>query len=236
VTEPVPVIAIDGPSASGKGTVASRVARALGWHYLDSGALYRLVALAARRAAVGLEDEAGLAALATDLAAEFAGNEVFLDRREVGRELRGEDISAAASRLAAIGAVRCALLDRQRAFRRPPGLVAEGRDMGSVVFPDARTKVFLVASPESRACRRHKQLMEKGLPANMDDLLQELRERDARDAARVHAPLRKCSDAVLLDTTEMTIEDAVAFVLTLAKGNQPRSTAEGGAGPQAGAA
>ncbi|GAB4166767.1 MAG: (d)CMP kinase [Rhodocyclaceae bacterium] len=218
----VPVIAIDGPSASGKGTVASRVAGALGWHYLDSGALYRLVALAAREAGVGPEDEAGLTQIARRMRVEFAGDAVRLDGREVGRELRSEEISAAASRMAALGAVRSALLDRQRAFRRPPGLVAEGRDMGSVVFPDARVKVFLTASARARARRRHKQLIEKGLPANMAGLLQELRERDARDAARAHAPLRRCADAVLLDTTGKSIEEAVAFVLDLAQGYSHR--------------
>ncbi len=219
---PAPVIAIDGPSASGKGTIAGLVARSLGFHVLDSGALYRLVALAARDAGIALTDERALAALARDLPAEFSGDRILLSGRDVGLELRREEISAAASTVAALAAVRQALVSRQRAFRRPPGLVAEGRDMGSVIFPDAQLKVFLTASPEARAQRRHKQLMEKGLPANIRTLLQDLRERDARDAARAHAPLQRCADAVPLDTTEMTIEEAAGSVLDLARRRLPR--------------
>ncbi|HSD40278.1 MAG TPA: (d)CMP kinase [Burkholderiales bacterium] len=210
----VPVIAIDGPSASGKGTVAQLVAAALGFHYLDSGALYRLVALAATTGGVGLDDEPALAALAAALDVRFAGGEVWLDGRRVTEEIRTEACSIASSRVAAVSGVRAALLDRQRAFRRPPGLVADGRDMGSVVFPDARLKVFLTAAVEARAARRYKQLNDKGIPANIDTLLLDLRERDARDAARAVAPLRPAPDAKPLDTTGMTAEQAAQAVLT----------------------
>jgi len=215
VARPVPVVAIDGPSASGKGTVAARVAEALGYHYLDSGALYRLVALAAMRGRVALDDEPALTALAAALPARFEGERVYLGDDEVTDAIRSEDCSAGASRVAVMPAVRAALLDRQRGYRRPPGLVAEGRDMGSVVFPDAATKVFLTASAGARAERRYKQLMEKGMAANMQSLLKDLQDRDARDAARPVAPLKKLPDAVLLDTTGMDVEGAVGFVLGL---------------------
>lgn len=218
VARPVPVLAIDGPSASGKGTVAARVAEALGWHYLDSGSLYRLTALAAMRAGVALDDEAGVAALAGALPARFEGARVLLgegDARDVTDEIRSEACSVGASRVAVLPAVRSALFDRQRDYRAAPGLVAEGRDMGSVIFPDAEVKVFLTASAEARAERRYKQLIEKGLAANMQSLLKDLRERDARDAARPVAPLMKLPDAALLDTTERNVEQAVAFVLDL---------------------
>jgi cytidylate kinase len=209
----VPVITIDGPSASGKGTVAQLVAAALGFHYLDSGALYRLVALAASLRGVDLGDEPALAALAAALDARFAGGEVWLDGRRVTEEIRTEACSTASSLVAAVPGVRAALLDRQRAFRQPPGLVADGRDMGSVVFPDARLKVFLTAAVEARAERRYKQLNDKGIPANIDALLLDLRERDARDAARAVAPLRPAPDAKLLDTTGMTADEAAQAVL-----------------------
>jgi cytidylate kinase len=209
----VPVITIDGPSASGKGTVAQLVAAALGYHYLDSGALYRLVALAASLRGVDLGDEPALAALAAALDARFAGGEVWLDGRRVTEEIRTEACSTAASLVAAVPGVRAALLDRQRAFRQPPGLVADGRDMGSVVFPDARLKVFLTAAVEARAERRYKQLNDKGIPANIDALLLDLRERDARDAARAVAPLRPAPDAKRLDTTGMTADEAAQAVL-----------------------
>ncbi|HKA45532.1 MAG TPA: (d)CMP kinase [Burkholderiales bacterium] len=212
-----PVIAIDGPSASGKGTVAQELASALAFHYLNSGALYRTVALAADRGAVRLDDEAELAAVARDLRAEFRGDTVMLDGRDVTDEIRTEAISTAASRVAANAAVRAALLERQRAFRRMPGLVADGRDMGSVVFPDATLKIYLTASPEERAQRRYKQLMGKGMSANMTALLQDIRERDSRDSERAVAPLQKCADAALLDTTRMSVEEAVARVLALYK-------------------
>jgi len=208
-----PVIAIDGPSASGKGTVAQAVAATLGFHYLNSGALYRTVALAAERAGVSYADEPAVAAVASRLRAEFRGQAVTLEGSDITDLVHTEAVGAAASRLAAIPAVREALLDRQRAFRRPPGLVADGRDMGSVVFPDAALKIFLTASPEERAARRHKQLIEKGMRATMAALLQDIRARDARDSERGVAPLRRCADAVLLDTTGMPVEEVIAQVL-----------------------
>ncbi len=213
VAQVVPVVAIDGISASGKGTIAARVARALGWHYLDSGALYRLTALAARRAGVAWDDAAGVAAIAADLDVDFAGSAITLAGEEVSDAIRSEEISAGASRVAAWPAVRAALLFRQRAFRRPPGLVADGRDMAAVVFPDAATKVFLTASVEIRAWRRHKQLSEKGMAASIAALSQDLRERDERDSQRSAAPMQQSADAELLDTTNLTIETAVAQVL-----------------------
>ncbi|APR04898.1 bifunctional 3-phosphoshikimate 1-carboxyvinyltransferase/cytidylate kinase [Thauera chlorobenzoica] len=217
VARPVPVLAIDGPSASGKGTVAARVAAALGWHYLDSGSLYRLVALAAMRAGVPLDDERGVAALAAALPASFEDGRVLLSGEDVTDGIRSEACSVGASKVAVLAAVRAALFDRQRDYRAAPGLVAEGRDMGSVVFPDAGIKVFLTASAEARAERRYKQLIEKGSAANMESLLKDLQERDARDAARPVAPLLKLPDAVLLDTTERNVEQAVAFVLDLVR-------------------
>ncbi|MBS0510704.1 MAG: bifunctional 3-phosphoshikimate 1-carboxyvinyltransferase/cytidylate kinase [Proteobacteria bacterium] len=218
VARPVPVVAIDGPSASGKGTVAAEAAAALGWHYLDSGSLYRLVALAAMRAGVSLDDEVALGPIAAALPAQFAEGRVWLEGDDVTEAIRSEACSVGASRVAVLPAVRDALFDRQRDYRVGPGLVAEGRDMGSVIFPDAPVKIFLTASVEARADRRHKQLMEKGLPANMQSLLQDLRDRDARDAARAVAPLQKLPDAALLDTTSMDVGAAVAFVLDLVRG------------------
>jgi cytidylate kinase len=210
---PISVIAIDGPSASGKGTVAALAAQALGFHYLDSGAIYRVTAYAAGNAGVALDDEAGLAALARDLDLRFDGSEVFLAGQSVGDAIRGEDAGRAASKIAALPALRQALLERQRAFRLAPGLVSDGRDMGSVVFPDAGLKIFLTASAEERAQRRYKQLIEKGFDANLAALLQDLKERDARDAARSAAPLQQTADAVLLDTTSLNIQQAVQQVL-----------------------
>ena len=212
-SNPLPVIAIDGPSASGKGTVAALVARELGFHYLDSGAIYRATAHAARLAGVALEDEAGLVELAWRIELRFDGVEVYLNGAAVGDVIRTEEAGRAASSIAARPALRAALLQRQRAFRQPPGLVSDGRDMGSVVFPDATLKVYLTASAEERAQRRYKQLIEKGFDANLSDLLQDLRDRDARDAARAAAPLRQSADAALLDTTSLTIAQAVARVL-----------------------
>lgn len=211
---PPPVIAIDGPSASGKGTVAQLVAQALGYHYLDSGALYRVVALAAARRGVDLDDAAGLAALAAGLDVRFDAGEVWLDGQRATEAIRTEAVSVAASRVAAVPGVRAALLDRQRAFRQAPGLVADGRDMGSIVFPDAHLKVFLTATPEARAERRYKQLNDKGIAANIQTLLLDLRERDARDAARAVAPLRAAPDARRLDTTGMTAMEAAQTVLS----------------------
>ncbi|MCM8611227.1 bifunctional 3-phosphoshikimate 1-carboxyvinyltransferase/cytidylate kinase [Accumulibacter sp.] len=213
MTRPVPVVAVDGTSASGKGTIAARVAQALGWHYLDSGALYRLTALAALRAGAAGDDEAAVAAIAATLDVEFAGTSICLAGDEVGDAIRSEEISRAASLVAALPAVRSALLFRQRAFRRPPGLVADGRDMGTVVFPDATSKVFLTASLEKRAERRLKQLIDKGIAANIRDLVQDLGERDARDGQRSVAPMLPSADAESLDTTDLTIETAVAQVL-----------------------
>lgn len=209
----VPVIAIDGPSASGKGTVAQLVAKTLGFHHLDSGALYRLVALAAGRESADVRDEAAAAAVAARLPARFEGNDIFLGEKRVTDAIRTEECSAAASLVAAHPRVRQALLVRQRDFRRPPGLVAEGRDMGSVVFPDAKLKVFLTASLEARAERRYKQLKEKGIAATLAALLQDLRERDARDATRSAAPLRQSPGARPLDTTSMSAEQAAARIV-----------------------
>ena len=207
------MIAIDGPSASGKGTVAHGVAKVLGFRYLDSGALYRLVALAALRASVPFEDETGVAAVARTLDAEFSHGGIWLAGERVTDALRTEAVSNGSSKVAALESVRGALLARQRAFRTAPGLVADGRDMGSVVFPDATLKVFLTASVEVRAERRHKQLKGKGIPANISTLLLDLRERDARDASRRVAPLVQCADARPLDTTDMSIEAAVARIV-----------------------
>lgn len=209
----VPVIAIDGPSASGKGTVAQMVADRLGFHYLDSGALYRLLALAATRHGVSLDDEGGLAFLAASLDIRFENGDAWLDGEAVGDAIRTEACGNGASRIAAYPAVRAALLDLQRAFRKAPGVVADGRDMGSVVFPDAELKLFLTASAEVRAERRVKQLIEKGMDANIEQILHDIRLRDERDSARSIAPLQKCEDAGLLDTSAMTIAEAVADVL-----------------------
>lgn len=208
-----PVIAIDGPSASGKGTVAQRVAAHLNFHYLDSGALYRLVGLAARRAHVSTADEPAVAALAVQLDARFDEGEVYLNHDLVTDTLRSEEAGKLASEVAALPSVRAALLERQRAYRRAPGLVADGRDMGSVVFPDASLKIFLTASADARADRRYKQLIEKGMGANMAALLEDIKARDERDSARAVAPLRKVSDAVVLDTTNLSIDEAVEAVL-----------------------
>ncbi|TCP12572.1 cytidylate kinase [Crenobacter luteus] len=210
----IPVIAIDGPSASGKGTVAARVAAALGFHYLDSGALYRLTALAALEEEISWDDEAELAGLAAELPARFDGDRVFLFGEDVGDEIRSEAIGMGASKIAAYPAVRAALLARQRAFREAPGLVTDGRDMGSVVFPDATLKIFLTASAGERAQRRYKQLIDKGESANLQQILEDIEARDARDAARTVAPLRQEPDAQRLDTTALSIEQAVETVLT----------------------
>jgi len=214
ISTPVSVIAIDGPSASGKGTVAQRVAEALGWHYLDSGALYRLLGLAAQRHGVAPDDEAGLAALANGVDICFEQGDTWLDGEKVGDELRTEEAGFAASKIAVLPGVRAALLDKQRAFRRAPGLVADGRDMASVVFPDAVLKIFLTASAEARAERRYKQLKEKGMGANIAALLQDIQARDERDMQRSVAPLQQAQGASLLDTTPLNIEQAVDAVLT----------------------
>ena len=199
----VPVIAIDGPSASGKGTVASRVAAALGFHYLESGALYRLVALAG-----GNPEDA-----ARDLAVAFRGDKILLKEQDVTDKIRDEAVGIRASEVAKLPAVRTALLERQRAFRQPPGLVADGRDMGTVVFPDAALKVFLTASALARAQRRYKQLIDKGNSANLATLSRELEERDQRDATRTVAPLKPAADAVSVDSSALTIDEVVDQVL-----------------------
>jgi cytidylate kinase len=211
----VPVITIDGPTASGKGTVAHRVAKHLGFHYLDSGALYRLTALSASRHGVALDDEEALANLARVLPCQFVKGHVLLDGEDVTDAVRAEAIGVAASKIAVLPKVRQALFDLQVAFRYAPGLVADGRDMGTVIFPDATQKVYLTASVDARASRRYKQLKEKGFPATMEDLVKDLAERDARDTARSAAPLKPAPGAYILDTSEMTVDQAVQTVLDL---------------------
>ncbi len=222
----IPVIAIDGPSGSGKGTVSRLVARGLGWHLLDSGALYRLVALAGERAGLDESDQDGHAALASDLDIRFdidaAGAEqVFLNGEDVTLELRSEKAGSVASRVAAWPEVRTALYGRQRRFMQYPGLVADGRDMGSVVFQDAGLKIFLTASAEERARRRYNQLKEKGLSVNLAALSADIAERDMRDATRTVAPLVACDDAVVIDSTSLGIEAVVERVLALARDRYP---------------
>ena len=209
----VPVIAIDGPTASGKGTVAQQVARELGFACLDSGALYRIVGLLALERGIDLDDAAGLAALATDLRPMFQDGQVLLEGRDISAAIRREDVGRAASHVAALGPLRKALLALQRAQRRSPGLVADGRDMGTVVFPDACLKIYLQADVRVRAERRLKQLMEKGYSANLADLLQTLQERDRRDQTRDCSPLVAAEDAKVLDSTALTVEEVVARVL-----------------------
>jgi cytidylate kinase len=208
-----PVIAVDGPAASGKGTLAQAVAQRLGFHYLDSGSLYRLVALQALQTGLALGEEAPLAAAAEALASAFDGDRILLAGVDVTTAIRAPAVSAAASQVAVHPGVRRALLARQRAFRRLPGLVADGRDMGTVVFPDARLKVYVTASAEERARRRYKQLIEKGNPVTLLSLLRDIQERDARDGGRAAAPLRPAADAVILDTTGMSIAASITFVL-----------------------
>jgi len=224
----VPVIAIDGPSASGKGTIAQRVAVALGFHYLESGALYRLVALLALRQ--GLHNEPALAEVAETMDVDFQGDEIFLEDQEVSLHIRHEEVGNRASDVARMPAVRHALLKRQRAFRRPPGLVADGRDMGTVVFADAALKIFLTASAEVRAQRRYKQLIEKGIAANLSALSRDLAERDKRDATRAVAPLVPAPDSQVLDSSALSVEAVVDRIL---KFWQDRVS--GGRGPKAGA-
>jgi cytidylate kinase len=219
----VHVMTIDGPSGSGKGTVSRAAARALGWALLDSGALYRLVALAARQAAVSLDDGPRLARLAQDLDIRFGSGEtgeevVWLDGREVTDAIRTEEAGNDASKVAALPPVRAALLERQRRFAVPPGLVADGRDMGTVVFPQAEVKIFLTASAAERASRRYKQLKEKGVAATLAALSLEIAERDLRDTHRAIAPLVASADAVLLDTTGMSVDRVVDRVLGIVRG------------------
>ncbi|MFZ1853009.1 MAG: (d)CMP kinase [Nitrosomonas sp.] len=210
----IPIIAIDGPSASGKGTVAQLVAQALGFHYLDSGALYRLVALKAMQLAIDITDQRQLTEIAKNLNIKFKDQEIYLDDRVVTQDIRAEQCGILASQLAAYPQVRETLTERQRKFCQPPGLVADGRDMGSTIFPHAVLKVFLTASAEIRAQRRYKQLMEKGINANIALLLQDIRKRDERDSNRSVAPLKQEIDARLLDTTSLTISDAQHQVLS----------------------
>ncbi len=210
-----PVISIDGPTASGKGTVAHRVAKQLGFHYLDSGALYRLTALSAIRNSIDLSEEQQIADLARVLPCRFEKGHVFLAGDDVTVDVRLEAIGVAASKIAFLPLVRKALVELQVSFRQAPGLVADGRDMGTVIFPDAIQKVFLTASVEARANRRYKQLIEKGFPANMEDLVKDLAERDARDMARTEAPLKPAPGAFLLDTSHITANEAVHQILSL---------------------
>jgi cytidylate kinase len=218
----VSVITIDGPSGSGKGTISRAVARNLGWALLDSGALYRLVALAARRAEISLSDPAALGRLAERFNIRFGSNPsgeeaVWLDGEEVTRAIRTEEAGNDASKVAALPPVRAALLERQRRFAVPPGLVADGRDMGTVVFPEAKVKIFLTASPAERALRRYKQLKEKGVTANLAALSLEIAERDERDSTRSASPLVASADATMLDTTGMSVDDVVERVLRIAR-------------------
>ena len=209
----IPVITIDGPTASGKGTVASRVADRLSFHLLDSGALYRLTALQALRRNLPLADEHGIAKLAEHLPARFVGHDVFLNNENVTGAIRAEEVGNMASKIAALPTVRQALFALQLGFREAPGLVADGRDMGTVIFPGAKLKVFLTASVKARAERRYKQLIDKGISANMDDLLADLQARDERDTRRTVAPLVAAEGAYILDTSDMTVEVAVEQVL-----------------------
>lgn len=218
-----PVVTIDGPVGSGKGTISLRLARALGWHLLDSGALYRLVAVKAMRSGAALDDAAALAELAAGLDFEFrVENEesrVLLEGEDVSGDLRREDVSAAASRVASVPAVREALSGRQRAFRKPPGLVADGRDMGTVIFPEADLKVFLTASVEERANRRYKQLKGKGESVNLPRLFREIEARDKRDSSRDVAPLKPAEDAIIIDSTDLNINEVVQKVYELVEKN-----------------
>lgn len=213
-----PVITVDGPSGVGKGALCQWLATQLGWSLLDSGALYRLTALAALQRHISLADAEALARLAATLAVTFHstsdGNlRITLDHQDVSDAIRRETIGNAASQIAALPSVRSALLQRQRDFRQPPGLIADGRDLGTVVFPDAELKLFLHADPAERALRRYKQLVEKGLDANLTALIQEIAERDARDMQRAVAPLQAAVDAVVLDTTRMSISDVRTWAL-----------------------
>jgi len=218
----VPVVCIDGPSGSGKGTLARRVAEALGYHLLDSGALYRLTALAATRRSVDLDDEAAVAEVAATMQPRFDPTAdgwtcTWLDGDDVTREIRAETVGMDASLVAALPAVREALLALQRGFRQPPGLVADGRDMGSVVFPDAPLKIFLTASAEERARRRHKQLMDKGIGANLPALLKDIEARDEQDAQRAASPMVPAADAIVIDSTSLAIEEVTRQVVTRAR-------------------
>lgn len=209
----IPVIAVDGPSASGKGTVAQLVAEALGFGYLDSGALYRVVAFAAKQNNIDWSDAEAVAACTSTLDIEFKNAQVYLNGADISEQIRSEEMGKGASQVAVHAALRAALVDLQHNFRQAPGLVADGRDMGTVIFPDAELKIFLTASTETRAERRYKQLLGKGLPANYENILLDLQERDARDKGRASAPLVMAADAILLETDNLTIAEAVNMVL-----------------------
>jgi cytidylate kinase len=213
----VPVITIDGPSGSGKGTVSARVAQALGWHILDSGALYRLTAHAVRKSGNDFNNPSQAAEIARNLQVDFRQDGIFLDGEDVSLAIRTEQAGNNASRVAAMPEVRAALLDWQRDSARPPGLVADGRDMGTTVFPDAPLKVFLTASAEERAKRRYKQLKEKGIASSIADLAADIRERDERDSARNASPLAPAEDALIIDSTAMTIDEVVERILLAAR-------------------
>jgi cytidylate kinase len=216
-----PIITIDGPSGSGKGTVAGLLAERLGWHVLDSGALYRLVGLLADRAGIDFNDESQIAELARQMKVEFAGGKVLLAGEDVSLAIRSETAGNSASKVAALPAVRQALLEWQREQARAPGLVADGRDMGTVVFPAAPVKIFLDASAEERAKRRYKQLMEKGLAANLATLTAEIRERDERDRNRAVSPLRPAEDALVIDSTVLSIDAVLDKLLEQARKAYP---------------
>lgn len=211
--EIIPVITIDGPSASGKGTVAQLVAKELGFHYLDSGALYRIVALASKQKNIAWSDASAVAECAKTLSIHFNGDQVLLNNQDISNDIRTEEIGKGASQVAIHAPVRAALLDVQHSFRQAPGLVADGRDMGTVIFPDAQLKIFLVAATEIRAKRRHNQLLGKNQPADYENILRDLLERDARDRNRASAPLVKADDAILLNADNLTIPEEIAFVL-----------------------
>jgi cytidylate kinase len=211
----IPVITIDGPTASGKGTVAQRVASALGWGVLDSGALYRLTALAVQQQAIDPDNDSAVANVAATLDVQFRLGQILLGGQEVSELIRQEHVGNLASRLAPNPKLRAALLSRQRAFRLAPGLVADGRDMGTIVFPDAQVKIFLIADVQARAQRRAKQLIEKGISANLEDLLADMRVRDARDTQRSVAPLIAAKDAHVVDSSTLTIDQTVQSILDL---------------------